>query len=104
MSGLKGPGSRGPATRRRDDNEDDRDPPRAGRSGAAGRAPAKAATDDKLVVILDDIDPKKGSVRFNATDKDSPVTSIYINKSGIPDRDYDRVRLTIEFLDADDDD
>jgi hypothetical protein len=57
-----------------------------------------------VVVILDDIDPKKGSVRFNASDKEAAVTSIYVNKSGIPNIDYNRVRLTLEFLTEDDDD
>ena len=115
--GLKGPGgdSRGPTRRRASDNNDD-DPPRGGRPGAAPAAEprragsggtkggASKAASKEVVVILDEIDPKKGSVRFNTSDKDAAVTSIYINKSGIPNVDYNRVRLTIEFLSEDDDD
>lgn len=67
---------------------------------AAPRAvAAKGRDSDRVVIILDEIDPKKNSVRFNTSDKEAAVTSIYINNSGIPNRSYNRVRLTIEFLD-----
>ena len=115
MSGLKGPGSnRGHAPRRREVVEAEPihndDEPTRGRPGARRVAeprrpePKRAQADNRVVVILDDIDPKKGSVRFNTSDKDAAVTSIYVNKSGIPNLDYNRVRLTLEFLTADDDD
>lgn len=50
----------------------------------------------ELVVKLTKVDPKKHSVRFDTTDENAPVRSIYIAKSSLAELGADVVEKGVE--------
>lgn len=54
----------------------------------------------KIVVVLPTVEPKKHSARFNATDPEAAVSSIYIKKTALAELGQEvvdkGVRVTIE--------
>lgn len=50
-----------------------------------------------IMVEMDEVEPKKHSIRYNCTKKDPPVSTIYINRSALPAVYPDKVTITIEW-------
>jgi hypothetical protein len=51
---------------------------------------------EKIVVVFDEADPKKHSIRYNAKGGDAAIESIYVKRSHLP-KDYpQKIKITIE--------
>ena len=54
--------------------------------------------DEEIIIQMEDVEPKKHSVRFNSKDANAFVTSIYIKNEGLKklgERAVDGVEITI---------
>lgn len=56
-----------------------------------------SASEDRVVLEMTIVSPKKGSVRFDSDDPDAVLRSVYVNKPFVDD-DTAGVRITIEKL------
>lgn len=66
---------------------------------SATMSPSERITATSAEVILDQPDPKKGSVRFNGGDRNvDPISNIYVNRNHPAIAGAKRIKVTIEAL------
>jgi hypothetical protein len=51
---------------------------------------------EKQVIIFDDMEPKKHSVRYNTSNKEAAIDSVYIKRTAIGSTVPVKVKITIE--------